>query len=244
MSKYCIEERLQKIEDTSQESGLLTEDHNTSRSLFNSNPFLFTPLLYPSPLAPLLLQPESSFHLYQEVFLRNLIGHYTQTQLPPPLPLPSLHLPSSTRLSPVSPENEPQVSFTRKKFSREKCPKTRRRLSCPQCSYTTNRLNNLKRHVQTMHEILSKPIDCCEQLFTSKAHFRAHVNIEHRCGYHCDICRRTFCRKALLRRHQSIHSGQKAFVCSICSYSTSHKGNLDRHTRIHRHHNEHKELSV
>jgi uncharacterized Zn-finger protein len=148
-------------------------------------------------------------------------------------------------------EKESHVSSTAETFlpnkssiSSQSNSKIRRRLSCSQCSYTTNRLNNLKRHIQTMHEILSEPIDCCDQFFVSKAHFRAHVNTEHRCGYHCDTCQRTFCRKALLKRHQSIHSGQKAFVCPICSYSTSHKGNLDRHARVHRNPNEQKKLSV
>ena len=155
-------------------------------------------------------------------------------------------LPPTPILPTVSIEKESHVSSTAETSLRQKLSnsKVRRRLLCPQCSYTTNRLNNLKRHIQTMHEILSEPIDCCDQLFISKAHFRAHVNTEHRCGYHCDTCQRTFCRKALLRRHQSIHSGQKAFVCPFCSYSTSHKGNLDRHTRIHRNQNEQKKLSV
>lgn len=139
--------------------------------------------------------------------------------------------PKLTNLTDISPSSSNDISATNSR--------PRRRLVCSECTYTTNRLNNLKRHIQTMHEKLSDPIDCCDQLFTSKAHFRAHVNSEHRCGYHCDVCRRTFCRKALLRRHQSIHSGHKAFVCRICSYSTSHKGNLDRHTRVHRQNRKH-----
>ena len=217
-----------------------------SQQQINSNPFLFSSLFYPPPPptpTPILFQSDSSFRLYHEVLLRNLLDQYSQPPLPPPLLLPSPRL-----IPTVSIEKESHVSSTGETSHRKKSSissslstKVRRRLSCSQCSYTTNRLNNLKRHVQTMHEILSEPIDCCDQLFISKAHFRAHVNSEHRCGYHCDTCQRTFCRKALLRRHQSIHSGQKAFVCQICSYSTSHKGNLDRHARVHRHS---KELTV
>ncbi len=181
--------------------------------------------------------------MYHEAFIRNLFDQYSQPS-PLLLPLPTI-------IPPISIEKESNVlspadTSHRKKpsISSSSTLKIRRRLSCPQCLYTTNRLNNLKRHIQTMHEILSEPIDCCDQLFISKAHFRAHVNIEHRCGYQCDTCQRTFCRKALLRRHQSIHSGQKAFVCHICSYSTSHKGNLDRHARVHRNQNEQKALTV
>ena len=184
---------------------------------------------------------DSSFHLYHEAFFRNIFGQYIQALPPSPL---LLSIPS-TDIPAASIDKEPQISSSIENCLQRSASlvspsnaKVRRCLSCSQCSYVTNRLNNLKRHIQTMHGILSEPIDCCDQLFVSKAHFRAHVNTEHRCGYHCDTCRRTFCRKALLRRHQLIHSGQKAFFCSTCTYSTSHKGNLDRHVRIHRHSNE------
>ena len=207
------------------------------------------PLLFPSLFysTPFLFQSDASFRLYHEAFCRTFFDQYAQSSgLPLPLPTQSLNvIPSVSKELLISTGSTTDSSqrMTSSVSSSVVNGKIRRRLSCPECPYTTNRLNNLKRHIQTMHEILSEPIECCEQFFTSKAHFRAHVNAEHRCGYHCDTCRRTFCRKALLRRHQSIHSGQKAFVCPICAYSTSHKGNLDRHARIHRHHHDAKELS-
>ena len=55
----------------------------------------------------------------------------------------------------------------------------------------------------------------------------------HRNGYDCRICGRNFCRKALLKRHITVHSGQKDYICSVCGYATSHKSNLDRHKRRH-----------
>lgn len=213
-----------------------------SRSLFNSNQqinTLFPPLFYPPPA--IFFQSDSPFRLYHEALLRSFLDQCVQSPLllPPPSPLIPL-VSSREKSSSVS----SSITASLPKKSSSSNTKIRRCLSCTQCSYTTNRLNNLKRHIQTMHEVLSEPIDCCDQLFLSKAHFRTHVNNEHRCGYHCDICRRTFCRKALLKRHQSIHSGEKAFVCSICSYSTSHKGNLDRHARVHRHQNAQKESTT
>lgn len=205
---------------------------------------LFPSLFYTSPL---LFQSDASFRLYHEAFCRTFFDQYIQSSLPLPTPIQEINGVSSVSTDCSTPKMlTTEISTTNRtpSISSSIPPgKTRRRLSCPQCGYTTNRLNNLKRHIQTMHEVLSEPIECCDQFFTSKAHFRAHVNAEHRCGYHCDTCRRTFCRKALLRRHQSIHSGQKAFVCHICSYSTSHKGNLDRHARVHRHQHDPKETS-
>jgi hypothetical protein len=43
-----------------------------------------------------------------------------------------------------------------------------------------------------------------------------------------------FHRKALLRRHQTVHNGIKDYSCEECMYETSHKSNLERHCfRVH-----------
>lgn len=108
-----------------------------------------------------------------------------------------------------------------------------KQVHCPHCKYSTDRKNNMKRHIVTMHQDSSKLLECCDIVFKSKALLREHVNVYHRSGYSCSICNRNFCRKALLRRHLSVHNGQKDFHCSSCSYATSHKSNLERHQRIH-----------
>lgn len=77
---------------------------------------------------------------------------------------------------------------------------------CPQCSYVTDRKNNLKRHISTMHHECDKILECCEILFKNKADLRDHVNNYHRSGYKCGTCGRNFCRKALLKRHLLVHN--------------------------------------
>ncbi|KAK7090366.1 hypothetical protein V1264_010174 [Littorina saxatilis] len=104
---------------------------------------------------------------------------------------------------------------------------------CSQCRYKTDRKNNLKRHVVTMHQKSTRVLECCGTLFNSKASLRDHVTLFHRGGYRCQLCARNFCRKALLRRHLTVHSGQKDFSCDLCGYATSHKSNLERHQRVH-----------
>ncbi|XP_041378059.1 zinc finger protein 534-like [Gigantopelta aegis] len=104
---------------------------------------------------------------------------------------------------------------------------------CSQCRYTTDRRNNLKRHMLTMHQACSKLLECCGILFATKASLREHAMIFHYHGYTCFYCGRRFCRKALLKRHLSVHNGQKDFVCTICDYATSHKSNLERHRKVH-----------
>lgn len=106
--------------------------------------------------------------------------------------------------------------------------------ACTMCSYRTDRKNNLKRHTLTMHELSPALLECCGLRFLNKAELRMHTHKFHRDGYHCDVCGRVFCRKALLKRHYSVHSGFKEFSCHFCGYETSHKSNLERHMRVHR----------
>ncbi|KAK6196075.1 hypothetical protein SNE40_001370 [Patella caerulea] len=104
---------------------------------------------------------------------------------------------------------------------------------CSHCRYVTDRRNNLKRHISTMHQACDKVLECCGVKFSTKASLREHIMIFHHNGYSCPFCGRRFCRKALLKRHLSVHSGQKDYTCPHCDYATSHKSNLERHKRIH-----------
>ena len=112
-------------------------------------------------------------------------------------------------------------------------PYGRKLFPCPQCRYTTDRRNNLKRHMLTMHQLSAKLLECCGLLFRTKAALREHALVFHYHGYTCFYCARRFCRKALLKRHLSVHNGQKEFLCNVCDYATSHKSNLERHRRVH-----------
>ena len=76
---------------------------------------------------------------------------------------------------------------------------------CFHCHYSSDRKNNLSRHVTTMHDHTPKRLDCCGILFTNKFRFREHVTQFHKNGYMCPICGRNFCRKALLNRHLVNH---------------------------------------
>ena len=139
--------------------------------------------------------------------------------------------PSPTRSESPSPEPGQSVFSLPRRSKTTLCSKKLYR--CQQCKYVTDRKNNLKRHFVTMHEKCSKLLECCDMVFANKAALREHVVGYHKQGYGCRICGRTFCRKALLKRHITVHSGQKDYVCGICGYATSHKSNLDRHKRRH-----------
>ncbi|KAK7486935.1 hypothetical protein BaRGS_00021906 [Batillaria attramentaria] len=146
------------------------------------------------------------------------------TQAPPaPGGKPGVSLSPEDLVSSITPVPDPyqQYGYGRKLFP------------CPQCRYTTDRRNNLKRHMLTMHQVSAKMLECCGVLFRTKAALREHALIFHYHGYTCFYCGRRFCRKALLKRHLSVHNGQKEFICNVCDYATSHKSNLERHRRVH-----------
>lgn len=109
----------------------------------------------------------------------------------------------------------------------------RKLFPCLHCRYTTDRRNNLKRHMLTMHQTSARMLECCGIIFNTKASLREHAMVFHYHGYTCYFCGRRFCRKALLKRHLSVHNGQKDFICDVCDYATSHKSNLERHRKVH-----------
>lgn len=114
----------------------------------------------------------------------------------------------------------------------------KRIFGCWRCRYVTDRKNNLKRHVIAMHHRCDRTLECCGQAFDSKAALRDHVIAHHDNGYACVYCRRNFCRKALLKRHLSVHDGRRDHACGECGYATSHKSNLERHRKVHQVHHQ------
>ena len=50
-------------------------------------------------------------------------------------------------------------------------------------------------------------------------------------NYDCTYCGRRFKRADNLRDHVRTHTGEKPFRCQVCSYSASHKSNLNAHTK-------------
>lgn len=52
-------------------------------------------------------------------------------------------------------------------------------------------------------------------------------------GYVCSVCRKTFTRRKILRRHQRFHSGEKPYSCPACSKTFALRKSLRRHMRFH-----------
>ncbi|CAH1778326.1 unnamed protein product, partial [Owenia fusiformis] len=50
----------------------------------------------------------------------------------------------------------------------------------------------------------------------------------------CELCLKQFRSNQALKRHMFIHTGEKPYVCPICSATFSNDGSLSRHKKKHR----------
>ncbi|XP_064482542.1 zinc finger protein 467-like [Ornithodoros turicata] len=100
----------------------------------------------------------------------------------------------------------------------------------PRCSYGSARRNNLERHMRTMHR--PEESFCCNEKFLTKFEFVEHTQQEHQSGeYPCNFegCNVVCTRRALLYRHERVHTGEKPHHCTECEYRSSSRSNLQRH---------------
>ncbi|KAL3847320.1 hypothetical protein ACJMK2_018235, partial [Sinanodonta woodiana] len=212
-------------------SGLSLGSLGTTASLQPFSGLSFTPVSVPGPasganLNPALLQYPAA--IYPSVALgasqSNDFRAWSLYQAVSPIPFPG----------DISKMKSPIINRNYLELAMLVCNTFRGKLfPCPHCRYVTDRRNNLKRHISTMHQACEKVLECCGVTFSTKSSLREHIMIFHHNGYSCPYCGRRFCRKALLKRHLSVHSGQKDYTCPHCDYATSHKSNLERHKRIH-----------
>lgn len=77
---------------------------------------------------------------------------------------------------------------------------------CPYCTYKTNYLQNLKRHILLKHTE-GKPFEC-------------------------STCKKRFKLKGRLKEHVRIHTGEKPFKCPVCSKSFTHGNTFRWHLRL------------
>lgn len=83
--------------------------------------------------------------------------------------------------------------------SREKFP-------CPQCSYESVKMHNLRRHIRSKH-MNDRP-------------------------FNCDLCSKRFRDNSELRAHLRVHTGEKPFECHICHKRFSRNYQVTRHTKF------------
>ena len=48
----------------------------------------------------------------------------------------------------------------------------------------------------------------------------------------CPYCSKKFKEKHKMKRHILVHTGEKPFKCSLCTYSCNRKDNLSKHVQL------------
>ena len=81
---------------------------------------------------------------------------------------------------------------------------------CVECNYSSNYLNNFKRHQKEHHDLVPVP-----------GNFR------------CPYCPKTFYVEAKLRSHMLVHKDDRNFGCDECAAKFKRKDDLKVHMKIH-----------
>ncbi|XP_028678468.1 gastrula zinc finger protein XlCGF57.1-like [Erpetoichthys calabaricus] len=105
--------------------------------------------------------------------------------------------------------------------------------SCSKCGKRFSLLGNLLNHKRTHVE---KPYHCheCGKQLASRSSLRRHTSIHiGERKYCCFDCGKQFLQLVDLQAHRRTHTGEKPYHCNECDKQFSVKSNLRRHMRIH-----------
>ncbi|XP_041348711.1 GDNF-inducible zinc finger protein 1-like [Gigantopelta aegis] len=108
---------------------------------------------------------------------------------------------------------------------------------CNICTYTSNSKRLLKYHTDTMHNPQRELFKCvlCSYTCRQKRTLDLHIAKQHTGGetWTCYHCQKKFFSTSALKRHLSIHTEEKPFVCSLNSCFKAFKtaGALGDHKR-------------
>ena len=112
-----------------------------------------------------------------------------------------------------------------------------RPFECLVCNATFPTSTARTSHAKTHDPSSNLPCDQCGEKFSRRDHLRLHYKRKHAVqkDYGCDFegCGEWFTTPGELKSHKLKHSGEKAFVCSICQHLFSCKSNLNKHKEVH-----------
>merc|ERR1719154_341730 len=79
------------------------------------------------------------------------------------------------------------------------------RTTCPFCEKVFSNRNNLKQHIEIIHEKTVKPCRICDETFTSRFAMEKHILVKHpETAHPCPVCERSFILKKNLNRHMEL----------------------------------------
>ena len=98
--------------------------------------------------------------------------------------------------------------------------------------------NDLNKHYQTNHNVLSLNCNLCETTFSQKCDLELHLQYEHYTEkkFKCDKCEMRFVLKWILQKHVGIHEEKNISNMKCCHYFNNDKkcpfetlGNMFKH---------------
>ncbi|XP_042233662.1 broad-complex core protein isoforms 1/2/3/4/5-like isoform X21 [Homarus americanus] len=107
---------------------------------------------------------------------------------------------------------------------------------CPHCAYSTVYLNQLWKHISSMHTG-AKPYICpyCPYRTTRNTLLKEHINTHTgERPFSCSYCPYSSSHRNILKRHIRTHTGEKPYTCTMCSYRAASKTNLNSHLLTHK----------
>ena len=114
--------------------------------------------------------------------------------------------------------------------------------TCEKCGATFFRRYRYHEHVHAYHTgDGDRQFVCTAPGCGKKYRYRRHLRRHTRCHgdvsefrrFECDICGKRFPRVSQRDEHRNIHTGEKPFVCDICSTAYSHSSTLWLHRKRH-----------
>lgn len=139
----------------------------------------------------------------------------------------------------------------------------REMITCDYCSYTTNKMHLLERHIKSHSTDRPHVCQICNRHFKTQVALHNHVNTHtgtkpHRCKecrasfttsgelirhvryrhtfekpHKCIECEYASVERSKLKRHMRSHTGERPYQCPHCTYASPDTYKLKRHLRIH-----------
>ena len=106
---------------------------------------------------------------------------------------------------------------------------------CHECEKTFAWKEGLILHMKIHQNLYDYECDKCDKKFRQKGQFQFHNIVHHEKIFPtiCPTCGEGFPTSTFLKRHMSIHTGEKKFKCTVCNKSFRLLGTQKKHELIH-----------